>query len=103
MWSKEVLFMMRVPSPPVVLAHYADRNEFVDTRPFAYAAGGVLAVRTRAQNETDPAVLAQYGGGWLFPLYHTGFAENGNYLEPEEIAVRKGVCGDPRIVSAHFL
>ena len=25
-------------------------------------------------------------------------ADNGNYIEPEEIAVRHGVCGDPRQV-----
>ena len=27
-------------------------------------------------------------------------APNGNYVEPEAIAVRHGVCGDPRQVNA---
>ena len=57
-------------------------------------------VQQRAKNETDPAVLAKHGEGGKFPLYYSDLAENGNYLEPEEIAVRKGVCGDPRLVSA---
>lgn len=38
-----------------------------------------------------------YGGG-EFPLLYTKFAANGNYLEPEGIAVRHGVCGDPEQV-----
>lgn len=66
--------------------------------PYAYNAGGVKEIQERAINETDPAVLAEHGGGGLFPLYYSDTAENGNYLEPEEIAVRKGVCGDPRLV-----
>ena len=57
-------------------------------------------IRERAKNETDPAVLAAHGDGDNFPMYYSDLAENGNYLEPEEIAVRKGVCGDPRLVRA---
>lgn len=75
-----------------------DRFENLELRPFAYNAGGVNAIRRRAENETDAAVLAEHGGGNVFPLYFSDLAENGNYLEPEEIAVRKGVCGDPRLV-----
>ncbi|CAM9374797.1 unnamed protein product, partial [Choristocarpus tenellus] len=59
---------------------------------------GVGAVRARAEKNTDPDWLASYGEGrWpLKYLYEDGMvAENGNYLEPEEIAVRHGVCGDP--------
>ncbi|CAM9343429.1 unnamed protein product, partial [Choristocarpus tenellus] len=55
-------------------------------------------VRARAEKNTDPDWLASYGEGrWpLKYLYEDGMvAENGNYLEPEEIAVRHGVCGDP--------
>ena len=59
-------------------------------------------IRERAENETDPAVLAEHGGVDDWPLYFSDLAENGNYLEPEEIAVRKGVCGDPRLVRALF-
>lgn len=41
-------------------------------------------------------MLAEYGGGDIYPLSYKGvFADNGNYLEPDEIAVRHGVCGDP--------
>eukprot|EP00752_Nemacystus_decipiens_P004741 g4320.t1 len=71
--------------------------EHIEYRPFAYAAGGVVSVIERAKSLTDPAVLAEYGGGDKFPLYYSDLAENGNYLEPEAIAVRHGACGDPRL------
>ena len=45
-------------------------------------------------------MLAAHGGVDDWPLYYSDLAENGNYLEPEEIAVRKGACGDPRLVRA---
>ena len=51
-------------------------------------------MKARAKRETDPDVLAAYGGGDEFPLYYGKFADNGNYLETNEIAVRHGVCGD---------
>ncbi|CAM9570586.1 unnamed protein product, partial [Ascophyllum nodosum] len=35
-------------------------------------------------------------GGTSYPLYWAEHAENGNYLEPQEISVRHGVCGDPK-------
>lgn len=79
-----------------------DSYEYLDWRPFAYNAGGVLAIKERAKNATDPAVLAKHGNGDDFPLYYSDLAENGNYLEPEEISVRKEVCGDPRLVSTLF-
>ena len=70
----------------------------IDYCPHCYNARGPEHTRERAEKLTDPAILDMYGGG-EFPLLYTDFAENGNYLEPEEIAVRHGVCGDPEQVS----
>ncbi|CAM9433359.1 unnamed protein product [Choristocarpus tenellus] len=66
--------------------------------PHCFQARGVAAVRERAERNTNPLWLESYGGGqWpLKYLYDDGMiAENGNYLEPQEISVRHGVCGDP--------
>ncbi|CAM9538431.1 unnamed protein product, partial [Choristocarpus tenellus] len=66
--------------------------------PHCLQARGVGAVRERAMKNTNPFWLESYGGGnWpLKYLYEDGMvADNGNYLEPKEIAVRHGVCGDP--------
>ena len=38
--------------------------------------------------------LAAFGGADEFPQHFGEFAANGNHLEPDEIAVRLGVCGD---------
>lgn len=46
----------------------------------------------------DPDVLESHGGGSEFPLAFVPLAPNGNYLEPNEVAVRHGVCGDPEQV-----
>ncbi|CAN0216028.1 unnamed protein product, partial [Ascophyllum nodosum] len=62
--------------------------------PHCYNARGPEAVQQRARTLTDPEVLAMYGGG-AFPLLYSERAENGNYLEPQGISVRHGVCGDP--------
>lgn len=66
--------------------------------PHCYNARGPKFVRQRSKDNTDPGVLADFGGGDEFPLYHGDFAMNGNYLETDEIAVRHGVCGDPEQV-----
>lgn len=79
------------PSPP--------RFENLEGAPYAYNAGGVKEVQNRAKANTDPSVLAATGGGGVFPLYYMDLAENGNYIETNEIAKRHGVCGDPRLVS----
>ena len=65
--------------------------------PHCYNAGGRERTRARGEALTDPAILEMYGGG-EFPLLYTEFAQNGNYLEPQEISVRHGVCGDPEQV-----
>ncbi len=78
------------------------RFDNVENAPYSYNAGGVKAVQDRAEAETDPDVLAMNGDGDQFPLYYGVLAENGNYLETEEIAKRHGVCGDPRLVSVAF-
>ena len=69
----------------------------IDYCPHCYNAKGPERTRERAEALTDPAILEMYGGG-EFPLLYTEFAENGNYLEPQEISVRHGVCGDPEQV-----
>ncbi|CAM9648942.1 unnamed protein product, partial [Ectocarpus fasciculatus] len=65
----------------------------------AYNAGGQVEVQDRARRLTDPAILAEYGDGW-YPLrwvFDKGeMAPNGNYIEPQGISVRHGVCGDPK-------
>ncbi|CAM9309077.1 unnamed protein product [Ectocarpus sp. 8 AP-2014] len=66
--------------------------------PSCYNARGPTYVKERGIVNTDPAVLAEYGDG-EWPLrwaYEKGeMAENGNYLENDEIAKRHGICGDP--------
>lgn len=74
------------------------RFENLERVPYAYNAGGGIPVRERAIALTDPAVLAENGEGVRYPLYFNELAANGNYLELEEISVRRGVCGDPRLV-----
>lgn len=61
-------------------------------------AKGPEAVKARALANTDPDVLEEYGNG-EWPLKWASKAENGNFLEPNEIAKRHGVCGDPNEVS----
>lgn len=64
---------------------------------------GPRFIRPRAKELTDPAILAEYGDGDYFPLRFAvdkgEVADNGNYLERDEIAVRHGVCGDPSQVT----
>lgn len=55
-------------------------------------------MKQRAYDNVDSATLDAYGGGEEFPLYFGDFADNGNYLETNEIAERHGVCGDPEQV-----
>ena len=43
-------------------------------------------------------VLERYGDG-EFPLNFVPTASNGNFLEPNEVAVRHGYCGDPEQVT----
>ncbi|CAN0101046.1 unnamed protein product, partial [Discosporangium mesarthrocarpum] len=62
--------------------------------PHCFQAGGPASVRRRAEDQTNTDILKKYNnGGW--PLGNVPLAENGNFLEPEEIAVRHGKCGDP--------
>lgn len=71
--------------------------------PSCYNANGPTHVKNRAIANTDPSFLEEYGGGeWpLLTAWKRGeLAENRNYLEPDEIAVRHGVCGDPKQVRA---
>ncbi|CAM9160118.1 unnamed protein product [Hapterophycus canaliculatus] len=76
---------------------YDSKFDNVENKPYAYNAGGVKEVQARAIAETDPTVLAENGAGGYFPLYFQPRAENGNYLESNEIGKRHGVCGDPRL------
>ena len=55
----------------------------------------------RARHKISETVIEKYGGSFdRFPLLYTPFADNGNALEPNEVAERHYVCGDPRFVSA---
>lgn len=47
-------------------------------------------------------VLERYGNG-EFPLNFVPTASNGNFLEPNEVAVRHGYCGDPEQVQSWLL
>ncbi|CAM9378424.1 unnamed protein product, partial [Ectocarpus sp. 8 AP-2014] len=67
----------------------------VEFCPHCYNARGPKYVKQRAYDNVDSATLDAYGGGEEFPLYFGDFADNGNYLETNEIAKRHGVCGDP--------
>ncbi|CAN0305553.1 unnamed protein product [Ascophyllum nodosum] len=72
--------------------------EFINFCLHCYQSRGPAAVRARAESLTDPDELASYGNGaWpLLTVYEKGeTAANGNYLEPDSIAVRHGICGDP--------
>lgn len=78
---------------------YVHRNfPGIDYCPHCYNARGPDYIKERAKAKTDPAVLNEYGGGDEYPLYFGDFADNGNYLETDEIAKRHGVCGDPEQV-----
>ena len=69
--------------------------------PDAFASGGAVRCKQRGLDKISDEVLANRGGGrdfarfFAFPL-----AENGNWLEPNPIAKRHFVCGDPRLVCA---
>ncbi|CAN0101493.1 unnamed protein product [Ectocarpus sp. 6 AP-2014] len=66
-----------------------------DGCPHCYNAHGSAGTKARGNELMDPDVLAKHGGGIDFPLSFVPRAPNGNYLEPNEVAVRHGVCGDP--------
>ena len=48
----------------------------------------------------NAATLEAVGGYRRFPLHRTPFADNGNMLEPNEVAKRHHICGDPYLVRA---
>ena len=80
-----------------------DYSDFPDINycPHCYQSRGPMAVRARGEANTPADVLEKYGGGnWpLRAAYDLGeLASNGNYLEPQEISVRHGICGDPEQV-----
>lgn len=74
--------------------------------PACYNARGPKYTKERAIANTDPAVLAEYGDGeWPMKwVWEKGeLAENGNYVENNELAKRHGICGDPEQVGARSL
>ena len=54
----------------------------------------------RGKTEISAATLASLGGHRTFPLIRTPYADNGNMLEPNEVAKRHAICGDPKLVRA---
>lgn len=67
----------------------------LETNLYAFYSGSVHKVIARAEANTSPELLGL--GADYFPLYYSDRAENGNYVESDEIAVRHGVCGDPGV------
>ncbi|CAN0197920.1 unnamed protein product, partial [Laminaria digitata] len=45
-----------------------------------------------------PAAIRERGGGAPWPHFNGERAENGNYIESDEISKRHGICGDPEQV-----
>lgn len=75
--------------------------EYITYCPHCYQSRGPDAVRARAEANTPADVLSDYGNGaWpLRAAYDRGeLADNGNFLETDEISVRHGICGDPEQV-----
>ena len=72
--------------------HNSDENYEVSAFPFN--AGSVGGVTTRSSELIDPDVLEANGNG-RYPLLFMERAENGNFLETNEIAKRALPCGDP--------
>lgn len=74
-------------------AHNSDENYEVSAFPFN--SGSAEGVKERSIADVDPAVLAEAGRGEAYPLYFMERAENGNFLETNEINKRARPCGDP--------
>lgn len=97
------------PTPLPMITTHKNKPSFVfsadpgfDPCPHCYSAGGWNRTKLRGDTLMDPAVLAQYGAG-QYPLSFVDHApNNGNYLEPNSVAVRHGICGDPRQVGARM-
>lgn len=67
---------------------------------------GPDATRARAIANTPADVLRKYNNGeWPHKAsFDRGeLADNGNFIEPDAIAVRHGICGDPEQVGGHRL
>eukprot|EP00903_Cladosiphon_okamuranus_P015678 g14476.t1 len=62
-------------------------SPFLNYCPHCFQSRGPAAIRARA-------------GGAPWPHFNGERAENGNYLETDEIAVRHGICGDPEQTAA---
>ena len=77
---------------------FARDDPNIEYCPHCYNARGPEPTQERWKANADQSVLDKYGGGKEYPLYYVGLADNGNYLEPDEVAVRHGVCGDPEQV-----
>ena len=58
-------------------------------------------MQERAAAKISETVIEKYGGSFdRFPLLYTPFADNGNALEPNEVAVRHYTCGDSPVSAA---
>ena len=74
-------------------------GDFLENAPDTYSADGGIGKVTRGKRFFSQELLDLTDGGNRFPLYFFEHLENGNYYENDEVALRKGVCGDPRQVS----
>lgn len=89
---------MHAPCSRHLHCTFVIRFEDLEETPYAFNAGGVKEIQARAKASTNEQTLAEVGGGDLFPLYFSDLAENGNYLETNEVAKRTTPCGDSRLV-----
>ena len=109
MLSLGVVIKTNLPYPMLTSHHAAARHnhlsedEYFENAPYIYASGGVGGIPERARAKISEAVIEKYGGYDRFPLsLYTPFADNGNVLEPDELAERHYICGDPPFVRAEW-
>ena len=72
----------------------------IDANPYAYNSGGIKMTIDRA-GEKASAAVERYGGKDMWPPYQEDPAPNGNMIEPNDIAKRFNICGDPKLVRLH--
>eukprot|EP00903_Cladosiphon_okamuranus_P006012 g5932.t1 len=71
-------------------------GKFQENAPDTYSADGGIGIKDRGKENFSEELLELTDGGNRFPLYFFEHLENGNYNESNQVAQRRGVCGDPR-------
>eukprot|EP00903_Cladosiphon_okamuranus_P005577 g5551.t1 len=70
------------------------------TAPFQGQAGENINHCPHCFQSRGPAAVRKRGGGAPWPHFNGDRAENGNYIESDEVAQRHGICGDPEQTAA---